>query len=179
MPSVLVTACCAPITSLFSRDINAPVWVRVKNAIGIRCTWSKSFDPHVVDETLADARGVPALHEREESGRDGKPDGAQREERHQRLVLVGDRRADQRPEQQRGDDGDARREDDDDQEADQVSSVGAGEAEHAPQQVSLEVLTLNEVRVTPEAHHRLMHHHFVVQPTGAGVDSRPGRERIL
>ena len=42
VPSVVVTACWAPITSLFSRDCSAPVCVRVKNASGIRCTWSKS-----------------------------------------------------------------------------------------------------------------------------------------
>ena len=40
LDSVPVNACCAPSTSLFSRLISAPVWVRVKNAIGIRCTWS-------------------------------------------------------------------------------------------------------------------------------------------
>jgi len=42
VPSVVVTACCAPITSLLSRDCNAPVCVRVKNEIGSRWTWSKS-----------------------------------------------------------------------------------------------------------------------------------------
>ena len=43
VPSVPVTACCAPITSLFSRLTAAtPVWVRVKNEIGRRCTWSNS-----------------------------------------------------------------------------------------------------------------------------------------
>ena len=42
VPSVLVTACWAPMTSLFSRDISAPVWVRVKNEIGSRWTWSNS-----------------------------------------------------------------------------------------------------------------------------------------
>ena len=36
LPSVLVTAVCAPITSLLSRDVIDPVGVRVKNAIGIR-----------------------------------------------------------------------------------------------------------------------------------------------
>jgi hypothetical protein len=41
VPKVLVTACWAPITSLFIRDISAPVWVRVKNEIGSRWTWSK------------------------------------------------------------------------------------------------------------------------------------------
>ncbi len=33
---------CAAITSLLSRETSAPVRVRVKNAIGIRCTWSKT-----------------------------------------------------------------------------------------------------------------------------------------
>ena len=31
---------CAPMTSLLSRVTSAPVWVRVKKAIGIRWTWS-------------------------------------------------------------------------------------------------------------------------------------------
>jgi len=31
-----VNACCAPITSLLRRDTSAPVWVRVKNATGMR-----------------------------------------------------------------------------------------------------------------------------------------------
>ncbi len=35
---VPVNACCAPSTSLLSRLIRAPVWVRVKKAMGIRCT---------------------------------------------------------------------------------------------------------------------------------------------
>ena len=39
-PSVPVTARWAPITSLLSRLIRAPVWVRVKKAIGMRWTWS-------------------------------------------------------------------------------------------------------------------------------------------
>ena len=38
LDSVPVNACCAPSTSLLSRVMSAPVWVRVKNAIGIRCT---------------------------------------------------------------------------------------------------------------------------------------------
>ena len=41
-PSVPVRARWAPITSLFIRLISAPVCVRVKNAIGMRCTWSNS-----------------------------------------------------------------------------------------------------------------------------------------
>ena len=40
--SPVVKARCAPITSLFNRLTRAPVWVRVKNAIGMRCTWPKT-----------------------------------------------------------------------------------------------------------------------------------------
>ena len=40
--SVEVNACCAPMTSLFSRLTSAPVWVRVKKATGIRCTCSNT-----------------------------------------------------------------------------------------------------------------------------------------
>ena len=39
---VEVNACCAPSTSLFSRLTSAPVWVRVKNASGMRWTWSNT-----------------------------------------------------------------------------------------------------------------------------------------
>ena len=42
VPSVPVKARWAPITSLLSRLIRVPVWVRVKNSTGIRCTWSNS-----------------------------------------------------------------------------------------------------------------------------------------
>ena len=38
LPKVLVTAFWAPTTSLLSRLMRAPVWVRVKNATGMRCT---------------------------------------------------------------------------------------------------------------------------------------------
>ena len=38
-----VNACWAPITSLLSRLTSAPVWVRVKNCSGMRCTWSYTW----------------------------------------------------------------------------------------------------------------------------------------
>ena len=40
---VEVNARCAPMTSLFSRETSAPVWVRVKNASDIRWTWAKTW----------------------------------------------------------------------------------------------------------------------------------------
>ncbi len=42
-PSVEVSACWAPSTSLLSRLIRAPVWVRVKNPMGMRWVWSNSL----------------------------------------------------------------------------------------------------------------------------------------
>ena len=39
---VEVNACWAPMTSLFSRLTSAPVWARVKKAIGWRSTWAKT-----------------------------------------------------------------------------------------------------------------------------------------
>ena len=41
---VSVNACWAPSTSLFRRVISAPVWVRVKKATGISCTWPNTFE---------------------------------------------------------------------------------------------------------------------------------------
>lgn len=41
-PIVVVSARCAPMTSLFSRLVSAPVCVRVKNEMGIRCTWANT-----------------------------------------------------------------------------------------------------------------------------------------
>ena len=42
-PSVFVNACCAPMMSLLSRLTNAPVCVRVKNAMGMRCTCANTW----------------------------------------------------------------------------------------------------------------------------------------
>ena len=42
--NVSVKACWAPRTSLFSREMSAPVWVRVKKASGISWMWPKTFE---------------------------------------------------------------------------------------------------------------------------------------
>ncbi len=42
LESTLVNACCAPMTSLLRRLTRAPVWARVKKAIGWRSTWLKT-----------------------------------------------------------------------------------------------------------------------------------------
>ena len=43
LDSVEVKARWAPITSLLSRETRAPVWVRVKKASDIRCTWPNTL----------------------------------------------------------------------------------------------------------------------------------------
>ena len=60
LPSVLVTADWAPTTSLLSRLVMVPVGVRVKNAIGRRCTLAYS------DRRKSAMRPSPtrALHQR-------------------------------------------------------------------------------------------------------------------
>ena len=52
--SVSENARCAPMTSLPSRLTSAPVRVLVKNATGIRWTWSNTGGPQVEDQALAD-----------------------------------------------------------------------------------------------------------------------------
>ncbi len=41
--STSVKASWAPVTSLLRRLTRAPVWVRVKKASGMRCTWSNTW----------------------------------------------------------------------------------------------------------------------------------------
>ena len=41
--SVVVIACCAPITSASRRLTSEPVCALVKNAIGCRCTWPNTW----------------------------------------------------------------------------------------------------------------------------------------
>ena len=43
LDSTEVNARWAPMTSLLRRETRAPVWVRVKNASDIRCTWAKTL----------------------------------------------------------------------------------------------------------------------------------------
>jgi hypothetical protein len=39
----VVTACCAPMTSVLSLLTSDPVWARVKKASGCRCTWPNTL----------------------------------------------------------------------------------------------------------------------------------------
>ena len=58
---------CAPMTSLFSRLTRAPVRVRVKKAMGIFCTWSKTLvrrstitPSPIVEDSQRVRRPIPA-----------------------------------------------------------------------------------------------------------------------
>ena len=103
LPRVLVTADWAPTTSLFSRLIKAPVWVRVKKAMGIRSTLSNKRDAQVVDQSFTDSRRVPALYDRQRrisQCRKSRDAGKQRD---LVAVLVRDAVIEDVAEQQRGD----------------------------------------------------------------------------
>ena len=60
LPSVFVTAVWAPTTSVPSRAVTAPVGVRVKNAMGIRCTLRNS----AVRRSKISPSPMCALHQR-------------------------------------------------------------------------------------------------------------------
>ena len=165
VPSVLVTACCAPMTSLLRRDINAPVCVRVKNDDRQPLHVVEQLDPHVVDEALADARGEVPLHQAEDGVREREADGRAAEEPDQLAVLVGDRVVEEAPEQQRRDRGHHGVEHDADEEPDQEGPVGPGELQHATEQGPLDLAALHGVGVTPETHHRLVRLHDSLIPS--------------
>ena len=68
LESTEVNACWAPMTSLLSRETRAPVWARVKNAIGWRMTWAKTWvrrstmrPSPIRDDSQRDTRVTPAL----------------------------------------------------------------------------------------------------------------------
>ena len=103
VPSVLVTACCAPMTSLLRRDCRAPVCARVKNASGMLLHMVEHRDPQVVDQPFADPGREPALHEREQRVREGEADRGDRERGDERAVLVGNGVVDEAAEEQRRD----------------------------------------------------------------------------
>ena len=108
VPSVLVTACCAPITSLFMRDMSAPVCVRVKKESGWRWMWSnervrmsKIRPSPIFAEYHRCASCEHGVHQRE-------ADCGHRQRAHQRAVLLGDRGVEQGPQDQRRDRADDR-----------------------------------------------------------------------
>ena len=112
VPSVLVTACCAPITSLLSRRLQRAGLgageERDRHALHV----VEQRDPQVVDEALADPGRVPALEQAEpgvgERERRRRPRRGTHDER---PVLVRDGGVEQGPEQQRRDDADDRADD--------------------------------------------------------------------
>ena len=126
---VEVNARCAPITSLFSLETSEPVLVREEGE------WHPLHVPEdeaaeVIDQALADARGVPALGQ----GQSGLPDGDQREDERE----LGDQGAvarnhavvDDPLEQQRGGHDESGADDDEDQEQHDLAGVRPCERHH-------------------------------------------------
>ena len=125
-------ACWAPITSLLSRLISAPVWVRVKKAMGIRWMWPNTWDRMSKispSPTLADTQRMPMVSP---VSAKATPAGHQGQADDQGLVVVDDPVVDDRAEQQRVDDPDDGVDDHQHQEPGQDLPVGRGEAEHPP-----------------------------------------------
>ena len=92
-----MTACCAPMTSLFMRDISEPVCVRVKNDKRLVLHVVEQRGAHVEDQALTDAGRVVALHERQPGVEQGEEHRAGREQADELAVLLGDGGVDQRP----------------------------------------------------------------------------------
>ena len=98
-----VNACCAPRTSLFSRLMRAPVWVRVKKARGMLWMWRNTF------ERMSKIKPSPMTAEirrsvRERHGVDeGQPTGEERQADDQVGIVVADAVVDQGPQDQRVD----------------------------------------------------------------------------
>ena len=98
---VEVKACCAPITSLLSRETRAPVWARVKKAMGWRCTWSYTW----VRRSKMSPSPMRADRYQRDQADGGEQHRQQRDEQrgldHHGAVAHGDPVVDDAPEQQR------------------------------------------------------------------------------
>ena len=127
VPSVLVTACCAPITSLFIRDISDAGLRAGEERQRLVLHVVEQRGAHVEDEALADPGRVVALHEREAGVEQGEEHRAEGEQRRRAAVLLGDRGVDQRPQDERRHRADDRGEHHGDDEADRAAR-GTGAA---------------------------------------------------
>ncbi len=159
MPSVPVTACCAPTTSLFNRDCKRAGLrageERDRHALHV----VEQRDPQVVDEAFADAGRVVALHEREGCVGERETDGDERDPHHDAVAIpVRDRGVDERPDEQRRESGGDRAGDHGDDEEDQLPPVGLDVGEDAAHDDAVDPALLDGL-VAPEAHHRAVFHH--------------------
>ena len=149
-PSVPVSARCAPITSLFMRLISAPVCVRVKNAIGIRCVWSNS----VRRSSKISPSPILADHQRSPSDSSASANGERHHEQRERgdhaVVLLRDGGVDDALDEQRRDDADEGLEHDGDEEAEQHRPVGPGEAPDPPDEMPVECAPRTDAGIRAE-----------------------------
>ena len=158
---VEVNACCAPMTSLFSRLTSAPVWVRVKNASDICCTcWNtlvrmskirpspiREENQRVPSDSSASRTASPAMTA---ASRARRCDGA-----------VGADLVDHVAGQQRGRDPDHRGDDGQHQEDRELLAVRRGERHHPAQGARRELLVQHRsvlVHHPPGAHRACCRH---------------------
>ena len=125
-----VNACWAPSTSLFSRLIRAPVWVRVKKEMGIFWIWlntwermSKMSPSPTLADTHRSAMERPASDSGQAPGDQGQGDD-------QPLVVPEDAVVDDVPEDERVDHPDHRVDHDQHHEEDEDVAVRAAEFQH-------------------------------------------------
>ncbi len=129
---VSVNACWAPSTSLFSRLISAPVWVRVKKASGIRPIWANTW------ERMSKMRPSPTLAETHRSPMDSpaptraRPAASTARPMISSVSWLRDAGVDDGSEDERIGHADHGVDDDQHQEDDQDGPVGLGEVEHSP-----------------------------------------------
>ncbi len=160
LPSVLVTAVCAPITSLLRRDVIEPVGVRVKNAIGMRCTLANSERRR----SKISPSPTRALHQRCTMARPASATAAATaiEARMTicRLSPCGIAVSMIALNTKRSDEGEHRRGEDRREEQRDRLLVRAGERPDAPKGAVLQLDTLHGVDVT--LHHRMWRHSHAV-----------------
>ena len=158
-----VNARCAPITSLFSRDTSAPVWVRVKNASDIRWTCANTGRAEVEDQALADAGGQPAHRECQARVEHGDRGNGQGEEDDEPGVLLQDPVVDDVLDEQRRDHDEGRVDDGEPEEEADRAAVRPGEPEHAADGVAVELLLADApvgAHVPPHRPHAGSHGHL-------------------
>ena len=131
---VSVNACWAPSTSLLSRDIKAPVWVRVKKAIGMRWMWMNTL------LRMSNMRPSPTREEiqrsqRPSAGVEDRQSPRQHDEpvprAHGRVLWLSIQLVDDRPGKERVGGADQGVDDDQHQEQGEGRRVGLGEAHDA------------------------------------------------
>jgi hypothetical protein len=151
-PSVPVTARWAPMTSLLSRLTSAPVWVRVKNAIGMALHVVEQGHPQPVDEPLAHPGRAPALDDGEAGVGGGGHHAQAGQHQEEPAVLVGDGIVEDGAEQQRRHEGEQGGGHDGGQVQRDGPPIRPGELPRPPHHGAIDAGSLDLSRVRAEHH---------------------------